>query len=325
MSKKSGFWIFLGTLLVILGLLGFTVLMGSIDWDFSKLGTSNYETNTHGIDDDFTNIVIDVETANVVFLPSEDGECKVVCHEDPDYKHLIFVDNGTLHISSAKGIKFNFNWLNFDRQIITVYLPKSEYSSLSIDTDTGGVNLPKDFSFGSIDISLDTGDAKVFASATEHINIETDTGSILLENASAGSVDLDTQTGRITVSALICGGDLRVDVDTGKANIKNTNCHSFFSDGDTGDIHLESLVADEKINIERDTGDVTFLEIDAAEIYIDTDTGDIEGSLLSGKMFTADTNTGSIRIPSDSVGGICKLSTNTGDIKVTISEQIVLP
>ena len=58
--------------------------------------------------------------------------------------------------------------------------------------------------------------------------------------------------------------------------------------------------------------------MDAAEIYIDTDTGRIAGSLLSGKMFTANTNTGRIRIPDDTEGGICKLTTNTGDIEVTV-------
>ncbi len=325
MTKKTVFWLVLGTLLVIIGLLGFVVLMGSIGWDFTKLGTSNYETNTYEIDSDFTNICINVDTADITFVPSEDGKCKIACHEDPDDKHLVFVDNNVLNIASPDGPNFSFNWLNFDKQQITIYLPKIEYSSLSIDTDTGSVTVPRDFSFARIDIYIDTGDAKVFASADEHINIETDTSNILLENLSTNSVALETDTGRITVIGLICSGDFNLDVSTGKANVKNTNCLSFFSEGDTGDIHLESLIADEKIYIKRDTGDVTFSEIDAAEINIDTDTGDIEGSLLSGKIFTADTDTGNIRIPVDSAGGTCKLTTNTGDIKVTVAEHIILP
>ena len=102
MTKKFGFWLILGAILVISGILGFTVLMGSLGWDFAKLGNSDYETNTHEVDADFINIRIDVDTANVAFLPSEDGKCKVVCHEDPDERHLVFVDGDTLSIASLK-------------------------------------------------------------------------------------------------------------------------------------------------------------------------------------------------------------------------------
>jgi DUF4097 and DUF4098 domain-containing protein YvlB len=310
----------LGTLLVIIGLLGFVVLMGSIGWDFTKLGTSNYETNTYEMDSDFANICIDVETADITFVPSDDGKCKVVCHEDPDERHLVFVDGDTLSIASPKDVKFHINWLNFDQQKITVYLPKSEYTSLSVETDTGSVNLPASFAFGNVDISLDTGAAVVLASATGHINIETDTGSILMEKLSAGSITLGTETGSISVSQLVCSGDFKTDVDTGRIKISDSSCKNFFSDGDTGDIHLDGFIASKKITIQRDTGDVRFSGMDAAEIYIENDTGDIEGSLLSGKMFTANTNTGRIRIPDDTEGGICKLTTNTGDIKVTIED-----
>ena len=319
MTKKAGFWLILGAILVISGILGFTVLMGSLGWDFAKLGNSDYETNTHEVDADFINIRIDVDTANVAFLPSEDGKCKVVCHEDPDERHLVFVEGDTLSISSPNGVKFNINWLNFDQQKITVYLPKSEYTSLSVETDTGSVNLPASFAFGNIDISLDTGAAVVLASATGHINIETDTGSIFMEKLSAGSVTLDTETGSISVSQLVCSGDFKADVDTGRIKISDSSCQNFFSEGDTGSIHLDGFIAGGKITIERDTGDVKFSGMDAAEIYIDNDTGDIKGSLLSGKTFTANTNTGRIRIPNDTVGGgVCKLTTDTGDIEVTV-------
>ena len=98
MTKKSGFWLILGAILVISGILGFTVLMGSLGWDFTKLGTSDYETNTHEIAADFTNIRIDVDTANIAFLPSDDGKCKVVCHEDADDKHIVSVEGDTLNI-----------------------------------------------------------------------------------------------------------------------------------------------------------------------------------------------------------------------------------
>ena len=320
MSKKVGFGLILGSLLVIFGLIGFVFLMDSLDWNFISLSTSQYETFSYEIEEDFDGILMDVDTADISFVPSEDGKCKVVCHEDPNDKHRVFVENKMLQIVENTDIKINVTWLNFDNKKITVYLPESEYSSLTIYASTGDVNIPEGFTFGSIDIDVSTGDVNLSAFATDSISIETNTGDITLDGASAGTVELETTTGRITVSNLTCSGDLGIEVDTGKVKISNTSCNNFISKGDTGDIFLEGVIAAGKIDIERDTGDVAFSSMDAAEIYINTNTGSIKGSLLSGKCFSAKSNTGRIDIPDDLEGGICKLTTNTGDIKVTVEK-----
>ena len=320
MNKKVSFGIVLGALLVIFGLIGFVFLMDSLDWNFISLSTSQYETFSYEIEEDFDGILMDVDTADISFVPSEDGKCKVECHEDPNDKHRVFVENKMLQIVENTDIKINVTWLNFDKEKITVYLPEVEYSSLSIDASTGNINIPMGFTFGSIDIEVSTGDVSLSASAIGAIDIEADTGDINIDKVSAGNVQLETTSGRITASHLVCGGTLSIDVDTGKAKISNASCNSLISEGDTGDIYLEDVVAPGKIDIKRDTGDVEFSRIDAAEIYINTDTGDIKGSLLSGKNFTAKSNTGKIVIPDDSEGGKCRLTTNTGDIKVTVEK-----
>ena len=320
MSKKVGFGLILGSLLVIFGLIGLVFLMDSLDWNFISLSTSQYETFSYEIEEDFDGILMDVDTADISFVPSEDGKCKVECHEDPNDKHRVFVENKMLQIVESTDVKINITWLNFDNKKITVYLPEREYSSLSIAASTGDINIPEGFTFGSIDIDVSTGDVNLSAFATDSISIETNTGDITLDGASAGTVELETTTGRITVSNLTCSGDLGIEVDTGKVKISNTSCNNFISKGDTGDIFLEGVIAAGKIDIERDTGDVAFSSMDAAEIYINTNTGSIKGSLLSGKCFSAKSNTGRIDIPDDSEGGICKLTTNTGDIKVTVEK-----
>ena len=43
-----------------------------------------------------------------------------------------------------------------------------------------------------------------------------------------------------------------------------------------------------------------------------------DGSLLSEKLFLAQTNTGSVKVPKTSAGGHCEIATGTGDIKITI-------
>ena len=72
------------------------------------------------------------------------------------------------------------------------------------------------------------------------------------------------------------------------------------------------------IDIERTTGDIKFNGCDASELVIVTDTGNVKGTLLSDKVFIAKTDTGSIKVPETVSGGKCKITTDTGDIKIEI-------
>jgi len=81
---------------------------------------------------------------------------------------------------------------------------------------------------------------------------------------------------------------------------------------------LKNVIAAERFSIDRSTGDVNFDGCDAAEIYVNTDTGDVEGSLLSEKVFIANTDTGKKKVPNTVSGGRCEIRTDTGDIEITI-------
>ena len=50
----------------------------------------------------------------------------------------------------------------------------------------------------------------------------------------------------------------------------------------------------------------------------DTDTGDVKGSLLSEKIFIPTTDTGDVDVPKTVTGGRCEITTDTGDIKITV-------
>ena len=74
----------------------------------------------------------------------------------------------------------------------------------------------------------------------------------------------------------------------------------------------------EKFSTERSTDDVKFDGSDATEIFVKTDTGDITGSLLSGKIFIAQSDTGDVDVPKSVDSGRCEINTDTGDIEITI-------
>ena len=49
MKKTTKIWLVIATLLVVLGSITFLAVMSVLNWDFVKLNTRNYVTNTYCI------------------------------------------------------------------------------------------------------------------------------------------------------------------------------------------------------------------------------------------------------------------------------------
>ena len=296
MSKQTKIWLIIAASLVAVGILIFAWIMQSVGWDFTKLSTVNFETNTYEIAEDFSQISIETDTTDIVFAPYDGGKSKVVCTEQTNLKHTVTVRDGILKI----GIVDEREWyehigISIGNSQITVYLSENEYNSLFIDEDTGDIEISDYFKFQTIDISTSTGD-------------------ISLKNVEAKEIDLSVSTGHIFAERINCDETLKIEVSTGKTKLKDITCKNLSTQGDTGDINLEKVLVEEKITAERRTGDIFFDQCDAAELYITTDTGDVKGNLLSDKIFFAYTDTGRVDVPKSTVGGRCEISTDTGDI-----------
>jgi len=319
MNKKTKIWLIAAASLIVMGGIIFGGVMTMLKWDFNKLSTTKYETNTFNIENDFSNISIKTDTADIILLSSENENCKVVCYEQANIKHSVEIKDGTLKININDTRKwYEHIGINIENPKITVYLPSGEYGDLSIKESTGDVKIPKDFTFKNIDISASTGDIKNYACASDIIEIKTSTGSIRVENVSDEALDLSVSTGNINASSVKCDGDIKANVTTGKTKLSDISCKNVTTKGSTGSILLKNVIASDKFFIERSTGDVKFESCDAGEIFIETDTGDVEGSLLSDKVFITQTDTGDIDIPKTTTGGRCEITTDTGDIEIKI-------
>lgn len=322
MRKGTTAWLVAATVLILAGCILFAGVMTILDWDFFKLVTVEYEINTYTVSEAFDSIVIDTDTADVVFVPSEDGVCRVECREEKNAGHSVAVKDGTLTVAlrddRSAGSWIKGIGLNFGTPEIRVCLSETMYDSLRIDESTGDVAVPEDFTFNTADLSSSTGDIAFRAAVLGAVRIETSTGDIRVENTTVGSLDLAVSTGDVIVSGVACTGDLAVGVSTGEVHLRDVVCGRVVSDGNTGDISLGNVVAEESFFIERSTGDVTFDGCDAAAISVKTDTGDVTGSLLSNKMFVIDTNTGDVDVPETVDGGRCEIVTDNGDIELNI-------
>ncbi len=280
MKKSTKIWLVLASFLIIIGLTMFAFAMTKYNWDFKKLSTEKYKTTTHQISEDFENISINTDTVDIIFVLSNDKKCKIECFESEKSSHIVTAKDNTLTIENAN----NQHWydnigINFNSPKITVYLPKTEYASLSIKEHTGDILLPKDFKFYSADILTNTGDIEFLATVLNQVKIDTDTGDISVKDSSTKALDISTST---------------------------------------GDVALSNVIAKDKFNIETDTGDIKIDRSDADEIFVETDTGSVKGSLLTEKIFITSTDTGRVDVPKTISGGKCEITTDTGDIKITI-------
>jgi DUF4097 and DUF4098 domain-containing protein YvlB len=150
------------------------------------------------------------------------------------------------------------------------------------------------------------------------VNIQTNTGDIEVKGARVGALSLSVTTGDVELSSLDLTGALSVKVSTGDTDMESVTAKSLASTGSTGDMSLEGVTVAERMEIERSTGDVRFEGCDAGEILVRTDTGSVTGSLLSEKVFIARTDTGRVDVPRTVTGGRCEITTDTGDIRITL-------
>ncbi len=300
MSKNTKIWLITAASLVVLGLSVFVAVMAAYGWDFTKLGTEVYETRTYKIDEEFENISINTDTADICFSVSDDGSCKVIWHASESITRNVEVINGTLTVKSIDEREwYERLGVSFENSRITVCLPLDEYGSLSIKESTGDIDICEEYKFKSVSVVSSTGDISV-------------------KNITAESVALTVSTGEIEISNLTCEGDIQINVSTGKSKVTNVLCKNIESNGSTGDIILKNVVASEQLVIERSTGDVNLNGCDAESISITTGTGDVTGTLLSEKQFSVETDTGDIDVPKTMSGGLCEITTGTGDVEINI-------
>lgn len=282
MAHTTKVWLTTGAGLVILGLLIFAAVMMHNHWDFSKLSTVKYVTNTYPVTEGFTDIWIKTNTADIQILPSDSESCQVICHEEENALHTVSVEDGCLTVRLRENQKWYAHiGINIGSPRLTVTLPRAVYQS---------------------------------------VTVEGSTGNVLVEKLSAENADIRVSTGHVTLSELTCSGSLRVDVSTGRTDLNHVSCGTFTSTGSTGSVKLSDVTAEQQLFLRRNTGDVKLDRCDAGELMLQTNTGDVTGTLRSDKMFVAQTSTGHIDVPKTAGGGRCQISTSTGDIHISILE-----
>ena len=72
MKKAAKIWLIAAASLVFVGGALFAGVMTKLGWNFEKLSTVNYVTNTYEVDIEFGDISLKTDTADIVFALSND-------------------------------------------------------------------------------------------------------------------------------------------------------------------------------------------------------------------------------------------------------------
>ncbi len=299
MKKATKIIVIAVTALIVVGAVIFIGALASVNFDFTKLFTKEFETMNYEFNENFDNISVKVETATVILTSSNDDICRVECVEETKVKHSVKIQDGTLTISVKDSRKwYDHIGINLKTPKVTIYLPKDVYTSLSVKTTTGNIEVPDKFQFERVAITGTTSNIACYANISKSIELITTTGKIALG---------PTQTE--TVSLV---------VTTGKVIAKDVSCSQLTAKSSTGHIELENVIAKESIKAQTTTGGVKFKGCDADEITAKTTTGSVRGTLLSEKIFVTDTSTGKVSVPKTTSGGKCEITTTTGSIEIEI-------
>lgn len=320
MRKRTKIGLTTATAFIALGILLFGVIMTFHLWDFSKLKTIEYHTSEEIIDEPFQNLYIQTEFSDVTLLPSDDGTCKISFCQLLHELHVTTVEDNTLMIDFFPIYAlYQTVGPTFGDPKITIYLPRTEYDSLNIQTGSADVNIPQDFHFKSISISSSLSPTvNSRASVDGAIEIKTEGGKIDLANVSAETLDVTTNSGKIFLTDVTCHDDITIHAAKRKIELTNVKCKSISTCSTTGKTLLNNVIAEETLLVESTKGNVYFNSCDAARIVVQTTRGDVSGTLLSPKIFTPQTERGKVKLEECKTGGDCKITTQTGDIQIRI-------
>ena len=122
MITKTKLWLIISAVLLTVGVLLFICVMTFHNWDFSKVFTTDLQTKTYEIDENFNSIVLETDTADINFLLSANGKCSVECVESKNSTHSVEVKDGALTVKINEKEFPKIFQFSFTSSKINIYL-----------------------------------------------------------------------------------------------------------------------------------------------------------------------------------------------------------
>ncbi len=308
-------------------------------FDPANLNSADIVTQSLDIKDEFHSVKIDCPGYDVCFVPSENGECGVVFTGIDKLTLNAAVKDGTLSI----GLDDNRSWYDYMGVILsktglTVSIPQGEYEELIVETSSGGIDVSGEFTIDRADIRSSSGSVSVRDITARNIDILSQSGKVscagvkaedmLQAHTSSGNIELNgiecksaaaaAKSGRVSLSDIKAEDGVEVESSSGGIIVSGVDAQSMDIQSRGGGVECTAVLAENDISVRTSSGGVKFDGCDAEEIFVETSSGNVSGSLLTEKMFFTETNSGNVDVPFFTEGGICRVKTSSGSIKLSV-------
>ncbi len=281
---------------------------------FEKNVVESYEVATKEFAPDFERVSIIENEAEVELIRAVVGSPRIEYSKVEDRDYIVTVEDGILDIrvDDRRSSFLNFN-VTFKRMFLRVYLPADAYDTLFIDSSSGSVTVPADFTFGEAAVEASSGSVNFEAAVTGSANIKTSSGSVRLANLCPETMDVETTSGSIKVT----------DAGAGEAKIMTTSGGATVTGGQYGDIEVGSssgAIRVEKISadsaaVQASSGGVDLIECQVSgNAQVKTSSGTIEFVSCSAGTITAEASSGAITLERTVASGLAQLSNSSGGV-----------
>lgn len=316
MKKSKKAWIAVAVILIATGIVIYVGTLLTVNFDFTRLNTVSFKTNTYNVEEPFTNISVMAAEGDVKLLPSDDGKCRVVCTEGEKIYHSVAVDNNTLTVERFDSRKwYECIGVYWGKMEITVYLPQYEYETLYIKSVSGNITIPEAFTLGKAEIKNTSGEVSFKSYVKNDLSVNTVSGDLHLSGVNSKNVDVQSTSGEIDLQEITSAEKISVKTVSGSINLSSINAKTYACKSTSGDIVFSNVIAAEGITVKSVSGNIELLSCDGDTLSIKTTSGDVSGSLLTQKIFITETESGDVDVPNTLSGGKCEIKTVSGNIE----------
>ena len=224
---------------------------------------NNLTASSFEVDEEFSSISVSAETNDVYFEQSSDGSCRVECMDEEGVTHDVTVEDDTLIITTTgKSNRFSFQFGISESPKIVVYLPENKYENLTVNLDSGDLELDGFDFTGDINVDITTGDSDFVNVTCANLLYNGTTGDIDLSNVIVSrNIAIDLTTGDVTFDR-IDAFDIDVEITTGDVEGSILTAKTFACDTVNGDVSVPQSGNGGNCRINTMTGDISIVIAD---------------------------------------------------------------
>ena len=295
----KGCWI-AGAILLTIGIIIFAIGAGL------SVGSMDYQTVEESFSNGIHGLKVNCGAEDVYIRPSTDDQYHVFCSGSDKSEFKVEVIEGILTVTAERNYLDNLIFWGIGEEMkITVQLPVANsitsLESLTIDTASGDVLVAENLLFRRCDLNTASGDVIFKGDVQGKMNIETTSGDITVEDASQAP-----------------SYECTLNSTSGSIIAKSLNATAFIVETTSGDVLLENCDFG-ALTANAVSGEIDLEGVDVDECYIRTTSGDVSAGLAKEMDFHCSSTSGDIETPpSASNGGLCQITTTSGDIEVWI-------